>query len=122
MFRGVAVKKQALRPARCEECLQNFVPLSVGVSEVVALIYEGKVSVTVLRVLQQDIPFAIVSLQIARRQHAGIQLVRIVVLFPHLNERCGANDERADVVGALEMLHDGCADVALLVSSTVPLR
>ena len=53
--------------ARGEKCLQNLVPLSIGVSKVVALIHEDKIAVAILCVFQQDVPFAVVSLvQVAR--------------------------------------------------------
>ena len=100
--------------ARGKESLQNLVPLSIGMSEVVALIHQHKVAVAVLCVIQQDIPRAVASLiQVAHRKHTGIQLVSIVVEFPHLDQRCRANNEGAGVVSPLEVLHNGCADVAL---------
>ena len=59
------------------------------------------------------------SVEHPHRDNLGVQFVDLAVPFPHLHERCGAEDDRATPFGALEVLDDRRADEALAQANDI---
>ena len=94
--------------------MNDLVPLRVRVPQIMAFVHQNEVTVPVFHVVQKPgDPRCLVFPQKPHRQDARIQLIDFVVPLPHLHQRCRADDQRARVVGPLEVFHDGRADVTL---------
>ncbi len=97
-----------------QEAVEHPVALAVGIAEVVAFIHQHEVPVPVATIVGHPIGAVCgILLQHPHGKHAGVELVNLVVVLPHLDQRRGTEDERAGQVTAHKVFDDGRADVGL---------
>ncbi|OQB72607.1 MAG: hypothetical protein BWX92_03587 [Deltaproteobacteria bacterium ADurb.Bin135] len=108
---GCSGKKATCFPS-AQEPLHDLVTLCIRITEVMALIKQQEISVFESHIFKEHIHALLVIFpQVSHRKDTGIQLIYLIVPFPHFYKRCRTYDQRPCVVRSLKMLHDSSADI-----------
>ena len=83
-------------------------------TEVMALIYQDHIPITVFYILQKPIDACLIRFfKKAHGHDSSIEMVSLIITLPHILQRLRADDKRAGMFRPLKMFEDSCSNVAL---------